>query len=159
MPVHRRISPPNMRRFHKPCKMRESLLTGRKKWCIIYRMFVFGRSLPALGGSRNKTQGMQRIWCIGRVGYGSMLRYGRGSTPLGAPWQVCAVGACPTSARFGGLFPRPCAGTSQYIVRVFLRKETVDSLCRAPYVSRCFPVPPRSPGGIRHISRRSERNP
>ena len=56
MPVHRHISPPNMRRFHKPCKMRESLLTERGKWCIIYRMFVFGRSLlPSAGvGTKRK---------------------------------------------------------------------------------------------------------
>lgn len=40
-------------RFHKPYKTPKMVLTESPGWCIIYRMFVFGRSVPRV---RNKTQ-------------------------------------------------------------------------------------------------------
>lgn len=134
MPVPPLLAQVNMMRFHKPDKMRQILLTGRWKWCIICRMFVFGRSLPFSIGSGTNRKGCKGFGASdGSVWFDAAPQ----ESPHLSARLCCSAGWDLPSPppRYGGLFLRSCVKTSQYIARVFLRKETVDSLCRGTRVA------------------------
>ena len=104
LPVRKPVPPQNMMSFHKPVQIRKNLLTDTPGWCIIYRMFVFGRSLSSTAGV-----GAKRRECEGfGASDGSVMvrcRAQGDSTPLGAPWQKLArSGLCPSSVVLRRLF-------------------------------------------------------
>ena len=146
-------------RMYKPCQIPENGLTGRPVLCIIYGMFVFGRSLLPLSEQRSKAQGTRTDDSPGQV------VMARACVQISTPCARRSPDRRRTGQRrsLAHAHPDVCQGFFQRAFTV-LRNftvhspclpsgETEDSLCRAPPRRTALSAPARSPVGCRCLYR------